>query len=212
MTTPSSPPPVAPPPGAGLAAIATIAERRGLGWATFAATFDAPSASWIRDLTTGKLVRDVEAATDWRTGERADFAPALIRLGAYGRAATRRGEEAESARLVAAHSALVARAGQVLGAAREACGRLASWCEEESSAWAARDPARARELRVRQDAALTGADGALVREAGSAMREHTNGVPYAALADLVIAWLDREATGAGLRGATSPSGAPEARG
>lgn len=212
MTTPSIPPPVAPPPVGGLAAIATIAERRGLGWAIFAATFDAPSAGWTQDLTTGKLVRDVEAATDWRTGERADFAPALIRLGAYGRAASRRAEEAESARLVAAHSALVARAGQGLAAAREACGLLASWCAEESSAWAARDPARARELRVRQDAALAGTEGALVREAGTALREHADGAPYAALADLVLAWLDREATGAGLRGATSPSGAAEARG
>ena len=212
MTTPSIPPAITSPPGAGIAAIATIAGRRGLGWATFAAVFDAPSAEWVRDLTTGKLVRDFEAATDWRTGERGDFAPALIRLGAYGRAASRRGEEAESARLVAAHTALVARAGQSLAKASEACVRLATWCEEESTAWSAREPASARELRVRQDAALAGTEGPLVREAATSLREHAAGAPYADLGALALAWLDREATGAGLSGATSPPGATEARG
>ena len=206
MTLPSIPPPVPPPPGEGLAAVATIAQRRGLGWATFAATFGAPSAAWVGDLATGKLVRDLEAATDWRAGEEGDFAPALIRLGAYGRAAARRGEEAESTRLCAAHAALVAHAGPSLAVASETCGRLAAWCEQESTAWTGRDLARARELRVQQNDALGGADGALVREGADALREHAVGEPYTSLAGLVLAWLDREATGTGLSGTGSAAG------
>ncbi|WP_372594133.1 hypothetical protein [Actinotalea sp.] len=212
MTLPSIPPPVTPPPGEGLAAIATIAERRGQGWATFAATFDAPSAAWVHALTTGALVRSLEAATDWRTGEKGDFAPALIRLGAYGRAAGRRGEDAERARLVEAHAALVVGAGRDLEAAREACALLASWCAQESAAWSAREPARARALRVQQDDALSGAEGAVLREAGVALREQASGQPYTALAELLLAWLERESTGAGLSGTGSASGAAEPRG
>ncbi len=213
MTAPTPPPAPEPPPSAGLAAVAAIAERRGLGWTTFAAVFDAPSAGWVHALAAGQLVRDLEAATDWRSGERGDFAPALIRLGAYGRAAWRRGEEVEAGRLEAAHAALAAAAGQQLAAAHEACGRLAAWCAEESAAWAARQPARARELRIQQDSALAGAEGTAVRQAAAALTGHATGAPYAALAELCLAWLDREATGAGLSGvASSASRSAEPRG
>ena len=125
--------PAVPRPGTGFPAVADIARRRALGWLAFGEIFVNPTPAWVEEMRSGGFRERLEVAIGWRTGEVADFAPAMLTLGAFDRGARRRSSEQDLLSLGAAYADLADAA--VLERVEGACTLLHGLTADESAAW-----------------------------------------------------------------------------
>jgi hypothetical protein len=192
--------PAVPPTGTGFAAVADIARRRSQGWLTFGQMFIAPSPAWVGELRSGAVRQRLEAAVGWRTGEVADFRPAMLTLGVFDRGARRRTADQDLESLTAAYAELAD--ADRLDAAHGACELLHQLSADESEAWSTGSLTRARELRIHQDQELRGDAGDRLQQACAAMLSGMSRPPYTALGQLCHLWVGMERAAGSAAGGT----------
>ena len=188
--------PAVPRPGTGFPAVAEIARRRALGWLAFGEIFVKPTPAWVDEMRSGGFRERLEVAVGWRTGEVADFAPAMLTLGAFDRGARRRSSGQDLLSLGAAFADLADAA--VLERAEGACALLSLLTADESAAWSSGDLRGARELRVHEDQELRGEAGDVLQQACAAILGRAPRPPYVALVQLCQLWVGKERTGSSI--------------